>query len=215
MLSKGASSTIFWVFVITRTGIEPQNAMYCFEQILEATPHKTETIQPLTSYFKNHLSKMNKTCWSWLTNNDYFIYIFSAISYYIMPFLLLNGISCYFMYFLIYSMLFHVLYIFKYECIIIACIPYYFLYSILFYAVSYVLYCFLYSIYVCMCTYQFCVFYALSSENYFFSKLIEDKWEEHDLKYNKSCRKHTHKKNKPKIKSKKIKYFWEHFSNFN
>ena len=39
-----------------------KNFMYYFEPILEATPDKTATIQPLTSHFTNHPSKMNKTC---------------------------------------------------------------------------------------------------------------------------------------------------------
>ena len=33
----------------------------CFESILEAAPYKTTTVRPLTSNFKNHPSKMNKT----------------------------------------------------------------------------------------------------------------------------------------------------------
>ena len=33
-----------------------------FEQILEAAPHKTTPVQPLTSHLKNHPSKMNKIC---------------------------------------------------------------------------------------------------------------------------------------------------------
>ena len=40
-----------------------KNAMCCFEHILEATPHKTATVQPLTAYLTNHPSKRNKT-WS-------------------------------------------------------------------------------------------------------------------------------------------------------
>ena len=36
------------------------DATYCFEQILEATPNKTAAVLPLTSYLKNHPSKMNK-----------------------------------------------------------------------------------------------------------------------------------------------------------
>ena len=31
-----------------------KNAMYNSEQILEATPHKTAAVQPLTSHFKNY-----------------------------------------------------------------------------------------------------------------------------------------------------------------
>ena len=40
----------------------PKNATCCFEQILEATPHKTAVAWPLTSNLKNHPCKMNKTC---------------------------------------------------------------------------------------------------------------------------------------------------------
>ena len=36
--------------------------MCYFEQILEATPHKTAVVWLLTSHFKNYPSKMNKTC---------------------------------------------------------------------------------------------------------------------------------------------------------
>ena len=32
------------------------------EQILEATPHETTAVWPLTSHLRNHPSKMNKTC---------------------------------------------------------------------------------------------------------------------------------------------------------
>ena len=38
-----------------------KNATSYIEQILEETPHKTTAVQPLTSYHKNHPSKMNKT----------------------------------------------------------------------------------------------------------------------------------------------------------
>ena len=37
-----------------------ENAMSYFEQILEATPHKTAAVQPLTSHLKNHTGKTNK-----------------------------------------------------------------------------------------------------------------------------------------------------------
>ena len=39
-----------------------KNAMCYFEQILEATPHKTAAVWPLTSRLKNHPSKM-KNMW--------------------------------------------------------------------------------------------------------------------------------------------------------
>ena len=39
-----------------------QNASNYFQKIQEATPHKTATVQPLTSHLKNHLNKTNKTC---------------------------------------------------------------------------------------------------------------------------------------------------------
>ena len=39
-----------------------KNAMSYLEQILEATPHKTMAVWPLTSHFKNHPSEINKTC---------------------------------------------------------------------------------------------------------------------------------------------------------
>ena len=35
-----------------------KNASYCFEQMLEATPHKTAAVQPLNSHLK---TKMKKT----------------------------------------------------------------------------------------------------------------------------------------------------------
>ena len=38
-----------------------KNAMYCLEQILEATLNKTAAVWPLTSHFTKHSSKMNKT----------------------------------------------------------------------------------------------------------------------------------------------------------
>ena len=37
------------------------NAACYFEQILEATLHKTAAVQPLTTRLENHPSKMNKT----------------------------------------------------------------------------------------------------------------------------------------------------------
>ena len=38
---------------------------YCFEQILETTPHKTAAVQPLTSHLKNHLRRTRyaRHCW--------------------------------------------------------------------------------------------------------------------------------------------------------
>ena len=41
---------------------ENNTRMWCFEQILEATPDKTAAVWPPTSYLTNHPSKMNKTC---------------------------------------------------------------------------------------------------------------------------------------------------------
>ena len=38
-----------------------ENDTCCFEQILEATTHKTADALPLTSYLTNHQSKTNKT----------------------------------------------------------------------------------------------------------------------------------------------------------
>ena len=38
-----------------------KNATYCSEQILEVTTHKTIAVQSLTSHYKNHPSKTNKT----------------------------------------------------------------------------------------------------------------------------------------------------------
>ena len=43
-----------------------KDAAYCFEQIPEAATYKTVALQPLTSHFTNHPSKMNKTCWTLL-----------------------------------------------------------------------------------------------------------------------------------------------------
>ena len=40
--------------------------MRCFEQILEATFHKTAAIRPFTSHITNHLRKTNKTLGSML-----------------------------------------------------------------------------------------------------------------------------------------------------
>ena len=31
-----------------------KNATFCFEQILEAAPHKTAAVEPLTSHLTNH-----------------------------------------------------------------------------------------------------------------------------------------------------------------
>ena len=42
-----------------------KDVAYCFEQFLEATPHKT-TIQSPKSYLTNYQSKMDKTCWTLL-----------------------------------------------------------------------------------------------------------------------------------------------------
>ena len=36
---------------------------YCFEQILEAAPHKTAAVRPLDSHFTNNPRKINKICW--------------------------------------------------------------------------------------------------------------------------------------------------------
>ena len=35
----------------------PRDAIYCLEQILEATPYKTTVVRPLASYLTNHSSK--------------------------------------------------------------------------------------------------------------------------------------------------------------
>ena len=43
-----------------------KDALFSFEQILEAAPHKTAVVQPLTSYLINHPSKTNKTWWALL-----------------------------------------------------------------------------------------------------------------------------------------------------
>ena len=39
-----------------------KNATSYFEQILEATPHETKAVRPLTSHLKNRSSKMKKIC---------------------------------------------------------------------------------------------------------------------------------------------------------
>ena len=39
-----------------------KDSVFCFKQILKAVPYKTAAVQPLTSHFTNHSSKMNKTC---------------------------------------------------------------------------------------------------------------------------------------------------------
>ena len=41
-----------------------KDAVCCFEEILEAAPHKTAAVQPLTSHLVNHPNKMSNTCWS-------------------------------------------------------------------------------------------------------------------------------------------------------
>ena len=38
----------------------------CFEQFLEAAPHKTATVRPLIPYLTNHPNKLSKTCWTLL-----------------------------------------------------------------------------------------------------------------------------------------------------
>ena len=45
-----------------------KNVSYCFEQIMEATLHKTAAVRPLTSYLTTHSSKTNKTCRGLLEN---------------------------------------------------------------------------------------------------------------------------------------------------
>ena len=39
-----------------------KNAECSFEQILEAAPHKTVSVRPITFHFTNRPSKTNKTC---------------------------------------------------------------------------------------------------------------------------------------------------------
>ena len=39
-----------------------KNAVSYLEQILEATPHETTAVLPLTSHLKNYSNKTNKTC---------------------------------------------------------------------------------------------------------------------------------------------------------
>ena len=43
-----------------------KNAVYYFEQILEAAPNKTAALRPLASYLINHSSMMNIICWALL-----------------------------------------------------------------------------------------------------------------------------------------------------
>ena len=50
------------------------HAIRYLEQILEATPHKTTDVQPLTSHLKNYLCKMNETCGTLLENQVTFFY---------------------------------------------------------------------------------------------------------------------------------------------
>ena len=47
------------------------NATSYFEQILEATPHETTVVRPLTSHLKNHSSKINKICRALLEKQDW------------------------------------------------------------------------------------------------------------------------------------------------
>ena len=47
-----------------------KNSSSYFEQIFEATFHKTTAVQPLTFHLKNHPSKMNKTCWTLLEKQE-------------------------------------------------------------------------------------------------------------------------------------------------
>ena len=44
------------------TGESQKDATCCFEQILEAAPHKTAVVCSFTSHHINHPSQMNKTC---------------------------------------------------------------------------------------------------------------------------------------------------------
>ena len=43
-----------------------KNATCCFEQILEATPHKTAAVRSLTSHIKVRRKKKKNTCWALL-----------------------------------------------------------------------------------------------------------------------------------------------------
>ena len=40
-----------------------KNDICCFKQILEAAPHKTAAVRPLTYHWLNHPNKMSKTVW--------------------------------------------------------------------------------------------------------------------------------------------------------
>ena len=41
-----------------------EGAACCFEQILEAAPHKTAIVWLLASHLIKHQSKVSKTCWA-------------------------------------------------------------------------------------------------------------------------------------------------------
>ena len=68
--SCGCVNTTVWIYHMDVNKMHKEkarwelnkNATFCFEQVLEATPHKTATIQSLPSHLKNHPSKMSKTC---------------------------------------------------------------------------------------------------------------------------------------------------------
>ena len=43
---------------------DQNDALCCFEEILEAAPNKTPVVQPFNSHLPNHSRKASKTCWS-------------------------------------------------------------------------------------------------------------------------------------------------------
>ena len=47
-----------------------KDAEYSCEQILEAAPHKTAAVRPLSSNRTNHSSKTSKLCWALLEKQD-------------------------------------------------------------------------------------------------------------------------------------------------
>ena len=60
--SSGCVSTTLWMHHMDADKTHREEAMNYIEQILKAMPRKTAAVQPLTSYLKNHQSKMHEIC---------------------------------------------------------------------------------------------------------------------------------------------------------
>ena len=70
-LKKRCHCTIVWLHCLDSIGIPGEKTRWelnkeaacCFEQILEAAPHKTAAVRPLTSHLTKHSNNTSKTCW--------------------------------------------------------------------------------------------------------------------------------------------------------